>query len=58
LYFSTDEVAFLFVPEHLHSHARTFFSTAEEANIGPSYRCPILDPLWSDERIQEALANV
>jgi len=58
LFFSTDEVAFLFFPENLHSHARTFSCTAEEANIGPSYRCPILDPLWPNERIQEALANV
>lgn len=58
LRFVPEEVSFLFIPEEFHSRARTFFDEAELENIGPSYRCPILDPIWPDERIQEALATI
>jgi hypothetical protein len=58
LTFSPPDVAFLFVPEELHSQARVFFDQAELQNIGPSYRCPLLDPLWADDRIQQALALI
>lgn len=58
LSFSPDEVAFLFIPEELHSRARAFFDEAEEENTGPNYRCPFLDPLWPDDQIQDALASI
>jgi hypothetical protein len=58
LRFSTTDVAFLFIPEEYHPQARIFFDEAEVKNYGPSYRCPILDPLWSDDDVQRALANV
>ncbi|SOC51105.1 hypothetical protein [Ornithinimicrobium cerasi] len=55
--FEPDDVAFLFLPEELHSRARSFFQDAIEENTGPVYLCPYLDPLWSDARIQDALTR-
>jgi hypothetical protein len=56
--FATGDVAFLFVPEEQHGAARTFFANPETEHLGPAYHCPILDPLWPDERIQEALGGL
>lgn len=58
LIFSPDQVAFLFIPAELHSQARKFFDEAASAHTGPNYRCPFLDPLWPDVRIQAALADL
>lgn len=58
LAFQPADVAFLFIPEELHKQARQFFVTARVENLGPSYECPFLDPLWPDARIQEELASV
>jgi hypothetical protein len=49
--FSTDDVAFLLIPEELHSSARSFFETARYENLGPAYLCPYVDPSWSKVRI-------
>jgi hypothetical protein len=56
--FAPGEVEFLFVPEHLQAQARHFFATAQEQNLGPAHFCPLLDPLWSDDEIQAALATI
>jgi hypothetical protein len=58
LKFRADQVAFLFIPEDYHVDPTRFFSEAKEDNIGTSYGCPMLDPLWPDERIQTALARL
>jgi hypothetical protein len=58
LTFSPDQVSFLFIPAELHSQARRLFDDAERMNTGPNYRCPFLDPLWADDRIQAALADL
>lgn len=55
LKFEADDVALLFIPEELHSPARSFFRDAIKENSGPGYLCPYLDPLWSDMKIQETL---
>lgn len=55
--FAPDDVDFLFIPEHLHDAAQTFFLDHERENTGPAYSCPFLDPLWSEEQIQKALAG-
>lgn len=57
-HFEPADVAFLFIPEELHSDARDFFDEARVENLGPSYGCPFLDPLWSDTRIQQQLTGV
>jgi hypothetical protein len=57
LQFAPGEVSFLFVPEELHNAAEEFFATGGDGN-GPQYHCPILDPLWSDDQIQAALAEI
>lgn len=56
--FEPEAVAFLFIPESLHSKARTFFEDHRRQNTGPGYLCPYLDPTWSDDRIQFALSAV
>jgi len=56
LTFSTKDVAFLFVPGELHAKARWFFEYVEAENIGPSYRCPLIDPSWENDAIDAALA--
>ena len=57
LEFSSDDVAFLFVPEEHHEAAKPFLATGNHGN-GPAYACPILDPLWDDDQIQKALAEL
>jgi hypothetical protein len=57
LAFEPADVAFIFVPEERHGAARAFFWDGNEG-AGPAYRCPILDPLWPDDRFQEALAGL
>ena len=56
--FDTQDVAFLFIPGELHDAARAFFRDAGSENTGPAYNCPLLDPLWGDDAIQEALRGV
>ena len=54
LEFEPDDVAFLFVPEFQHPQAAAFLQDGG-GGAGPAYLCPILDPLWDDDKIQEAL---
>lgn len=58
LRFSPGDVAFLFIPEDLHSRALEFFTLHGDLNTGPAYVCPYVDPTWSDERLQEHLAEM
>lgn len=58
LHFTTEDVAFLFIPEDLQDSARGFFVEAEREGRGPNYSCPYLDPRWDMERIQEALDDL
>ncbi|MFH1769082.1 MAG: hypothetical protein ABH833_00250 [Parcubacteria group bacterium] len=51
LSFRSEEVAFLLIPEALHGAAHAFFEDARDDNLGPSYFCPYVDPLWSREHI-------
>jgi len=53
--FETEDVAFLLIPEDLHSAARGFFEDAYHENIGPAYFCPYVDPSWDRDRILAAL---
>ena len=53
--FEPEDVAFLLIPEELHSAARGFFGNAYYENLGPAYFCPYVDPSWDRERIIEAL---
>ncbi len=55
LSFKPDDVAFLLIPEELHSAARGFFENAYHENLGPAYFCPYVDPLWNREQIIERL---
>ncbi len=57
LEFSSDDVAFLFVPEEHHEAAVSFLAMGGNGN-GPAYACPILDPLWDDDQIQTVLAEL
>lgn len=57
LQFEPADVAFLFVPEHLHTAARAFLDDGA-GGAGPAYLCPILDPLWGDDEIQGALRDL
>ena len=56
--FNTENVAFLLIPEKLHSAARSFFEDAYRENIGPAYFCPYLDPSWSKEKVIMELRRV
>jgi hypothetical protein len=56
--FAPEDVAFLFVPEELHGPAQSFFEDHRRENTGPSYDCPLIDPVWSIERIQGAPTTV
>jgi len=53
--FKEEEVAFLFIPEHNHAAAWTFFDDARNDNTGPGYFCPYIDPTWNVEKVREAL---
>lgn len=55
LHFCPENVAFLFIPEDLHSAAWCFFCDAVHENIGPGYFCHYIDPTWSVEKVREAL---
>ena len=55
--FESSDVAFLLIPEGLHSTARAFFLKAEQENIGPAYFCPYIDPSWERDRILGALKS-
>lgn len=50
LTFTPEDVAFLFMPEAAHAWA--------QATFGRTYAVPLIDPLWSDEQIQEAAAGI
>ena len=50
--FTTDEVAFLIIPEQLHILAKDFFIDARENNLGPSYDCPFIDAHWTWEKLK------
>jgi hypothetical protein len=49
--FTPENVAFLLIPEELHSKAHGFFSNAQAMNLGPAYFCPYVDPSWERTRI-------
>jgi hypothetical protein len=49
LEFDPPDVSFLFVPEIHHSQIRSEL---------PDYLCPLIDPTWSMERIQDAVAEL
>jgi hypothetical protein len=57
LEFAPDDVAFLFVPEFQHAQAAAFLHSGGHG-AGPAYVCPILDPLWDDDKIQDALKQL
>jgi hypothetical protein len=58
LKFEVADVTFLFIPECLHDNARAFFENVKRDGSGPIYECPFLDPLWTDDRIQQAFAAI
>ena len=53
--FEPEDVAFLLIPEELHSKARSFFEGAYRDNLGPAYLCPYVDPSWDRGKIMGAL---
>jgi hypothetical protein len=55
LRFSTNDPAFLIIPDKLHAAARRFFDEACKENSGPCYDCPLLDPYWTKESIKSAM---
>jgi hypothetical protein len=55
LRFAPGDVAFVFLPGELHDKARTFFTEHRDANTGPAYLGPYLDPRWSRQQIERAL---
>lgn len=57
LKFDPCDVAFLFLPEHLHNNARAFFAEHRVNNSGPAYLGRYLDPRWDRERIEAALTE-
>jgi hypothetical protein len=56
--FEPSEVAFLFVPEELHTAARSFFAEKASDGSGRSYTCPLLDAAWPEDQLQEAFTHV
>jgi hypothetical protein len=56
--FRPDDVVFLFIPEELHTTARSYFEDALRENSGPAYLCPYVDPRWDMPQIQAAFASV
>ena len=56
--FQASQVAFLFLPETQHAQARRFFDSVSNENLGPSYTCAFLDPLWTDDTLQKVLADI
>jgi len=55
LTFATGDVAFLVLPEGLHSAAQGFFLEHLHENSGPAYLCPYLDANWNRDRVHIAL---
>jgi hypothetical protein len=53
--FDTDDVAFLVLPEGLHSAAQGFFMGHLQENSGSAYLCPYLDANWDRDRVRIAL---
>lgn len=53
--FTPEDVAFLLIPENLHTAARSFFEDAYNDNLGPAYFCPYVDPSWSKDKIIRVL---
>lgn len=52
--FHESDVAFLIIPEELHSAAHIFFKDAVDGNSGPGYFCPYIDASWKIDKIQDA----
>jgi hypothetical protein len=50
--FTTDDVAFLIIPENLHKVAKDFFKNAHDENLGPAYDCPFIDAHWNRKKIK------
>lgn len=57
LSFDPNDVAFLLIPEELHSVARSFFDDAFHYNEGPAYFCPFVDPTWGRNKILRTLVT-
>jgi hypothetical protein len=55
--FNESDVAFLLIPEGLHSAASDFFEHVAEENLGPSYVCPYIDPTWTIHMVQGVLGK-
>ncbi|WP_324261630.1 abortive infection system antitoxin AbiGi family protein [Altererythrobacter sp. H2] len=55
LSFEESDPAFLIIPEGLHDAAKAFFEDAEQEQLGPSYKCPFIDPYWSLEQVNSVL---
>lgn len=53
--FEPEDVAFLLIPEEMHSAAKIFFEKAYKEHIGPAYFCPYVDPSWDRKRIIDVL---
>jgi hypothetical protein len=56
--FKPEDVAFLFIPDEFHAAARQFFANVKIEYSGPAYECAFIDPAWSIEQIEDALASV
>lgn len=56
--FSTDDVAFLIIPENLHGAAKGFFENARQENLGPAYDCPFIDAHWKRKKIKSVFAQL
>lgn len=57
LKFQPDDVAFVFLPDELHSNACAFFAEHRVDNTGPAYLGRYLDPRWDRARIQGVLTE-
>lgn len=55
--FAETDPAFLIIPETLHDAARCFFASAKLDHVGPSYECPLINPYWSEDKIEMALSG-
>lgn len=56
LRFSPQDVAFLFLPEDEHARAKPFLTTGN-SGAGPAYSSAILDPLWTEAELLQALES-
>jgi hypothetical protein len=55
--FETHEVEFLFLPEDFHGEARAALDDAVKAGDLPKYNCPLVDPRWDSECVNDALRS-